>query len=129
MIPPFPVLTQMLRLLQKGLSPEWLSSPGPHPRSGTSEGNLSQSHDLWKCVTRSGLLAAEALAEVAGLGARRKDPGELGPAGNPENSGVAHTVACRFIFSGMRGPEGTRGMWESYFSLCLADGTSSSFCA
>ena len=49
-------------------------------------------------------------------------------------AGLLRTLASQipgpgFIFSGMRGPEGSRGMWESYFLLCLANGTSSSFFA
>lgn len=54
---------------------------------------------------------------------------EAGLAGTPENAGITNTRACCFIFSSVRGPEGNRGMWESYFLLCLANGTSSSFYA
>lgn len=54
-------------------------------------------------------------------------PGEAGPAGTPENSGNTNTRARCFIFSHMRGPEGNGGMWEAYFLLCLANGTSSVF--
>lgn len=44
---------------------------------------------------------------------------EAGSAGTPENTGITNTRACCFIFSGMRGPEGNKGMWESYFFSVL----------
>lgn len=47
-----------------------------------------------------------------------------GSAGDPENPGIMNSIACCLIFSSKRGPQGNRGMWESYFLLSFADGTS-----
>lgn len=72
------------------------------------------------------------MAEVVEMqrpGKSKRAGSKPGSAGTPENSGITNTIACCFIFSRMRGPEGSRGMWESYFLLYLANGTSSSFYA
>lgn len=51
------------------------------------------------------------------------------PCRDSENSSIINTRECCFIFSSLRGPKGNRGMGESSFLLCLANGTSSSFFA
>lgn len=94
-------------------------------------------YDLWECFPKSWTPYCPPCAvEIYAEGMEKGEQGnseeaqnEAGPAGTPEKAGVRNARASCFILSSMKGPEGNRGMWESCFLLCLANGTSSSFYA
>ena len=62
------------------------------------------------------------MAEVGsqgGKGRRRRALRKSSFAGAPGNSTIANTIACCFIFSNMRGPEGHRGCGNPIFRSVL----------
>lgn len=70
------------------------------------------------------------MVEAGSQGEKKKAPSKSSFTGAPENSAITNTIACYFIFSNVRGPEGKRGCGNTiffFFLFHLANGTPSSF--
>lgn len=115
----FSCSTHMFRLCSAGmlfLSHSWSSAPG-HLREVGPQQEVPLGS--WLCAHPHQSFSWQHFEMVEGrgpgVGWGMKVPSKCSSAGTPENSTIANTIACCFIFSSTRGLEGNRGCGNPIF--------------